>query len=150
MLTKPTLIVVAVTPRNDAVRAPGPVEVDVVAAAAAIVVGPPAFLALLLHATSEVPTTTSTATCVARRERIICPPFTPRSSPGAPFLRIPTQTCRRALPPAAHPARARPILADHTQDSARDRRSLSGAASEDRTCASGDTVRSRSRAPWSP
>src|SRR5215471_16685623 len=91
MLTKPILIVVAVTPRNDAVKAAGAVEVDVDAAAAAIVVGPPAFLALLLQATTEVATTTSTATVVAKRERVICPPSAPGSGPGAPCTTVPTE-----------------------------------------------------------
>src|ERR1700730_10997129 len=91
MLTMPILIDVAVTPRNDAVSATGAAEVEVDAAVAAVVGGATAFLALLLQATSEVPTTSSTATCVAKRDRAICPPFTPRSSPGAACIRVPTR-----------------------------------------------------------
>jgi hypothetical protein len=95
MLTRPILIDVAVTPRNDAVSATGAAEVDVDATAAAVVVGA-AFLALE-QATSEPPTTNSTPTCVAKRERAIYPPFAPgptgrgirQSTEGGDFVPCP-------------------------------------------------------------
>ncbi len=75
----PILIVVAVTPRNDAVRgAVVAVVADVPGAAdvagAAVVAG--ALLPLLLHATSV--TVTRTAASARTREPPIGPPFTPQ------------------------------------------------------------------------
>src|SRR5258708_5485661 len=102
MLTRPILIDVAVTPRNDAVSPTGPAEVEVDSAAAAAVVGAPAFLSLL-QATTEVPTTNSTTSCVTKRERAIGPPLPAGSGSGAcppPGYR---QGSGRAFPVVAHP-----------------------------------------------
>src|SRR5580700_10760288 len=97
MLTIPSLIVVAVTPRKDAVSATGPPDVEVVAAAGAVVVGA-AFLALLEQPTSALPTKNNAAICVAKRERAICPPFAPGPAGhgSVRVLRV-TRSCRRSL-----------------------------------------------------
>src|SRR6516165_1021253 len=81
MLTMPILIVVGVTPRNDAVSAGAAVVATAAGAVVAAATGGALFLALL-QATSDVPVTTSTATSGATRERPMVPPSAPRPSPA--------------------------------------------------------------------
>src|SRR5580704_15740107 len=77
MVTMPSLMEVAVTPRNDAVRGAEGLEAAVLETGPVTVVGTglPADLLPLLQAVSEHPRRTTTARSDCARQRIIHPPF---------------------------------------------------------------------------
>src|SRR5579862_2586595 len=83
MLTIPSLIVVSVTPRNDAVSAGCVLELVAWAAAVTDVDGAAAFLALLEQAASNDPTRTATTINGVTRRRVIGPPSNAGPSPSS-------------------------------------------------------------------